>query len=143
MLVFIDDDPQGSGDAITTPGLGPKQCAVSARLTSRSFAHLAVSEVVRVPPVAAQGDAAFRGACLSIGASDLEIASAIDACARRNSSGADVSRNVDQARSYIGRYQRLRLPKRHPACRRREAQPGSRMERENLARLRLRPTSHI
>ena len=26
----------------------------------------------------------------------------------------------------------LRLPKRHPACRRREAQPGSRMERENL-----------
>ena len=27
----------------------------------------------------------------------------------------------------------LRLPKRHPACRRREAQPGSRMERENLA----------
>src|SRR6516225_5650210 len=27
----------------------------------------------------------------------------------------------------------LRLPKRHPACRRREAQPGSCMERENLA----------
>jgi hypothetical protein len=27
----------------------------------------------------------------------------------------------------------LRLPKRHPACRRREAQSGSRMERENLA----------
>ena len=27
----------------------------------------------------------------------------------------------------------LRLPKRHPACRRREAQPGSRTERENLA----------
>jgi hypothetical protein len=27
----------------------------------------------------------------------------------------------------------LRLPKRHPACRRREAQPGFRMERENLA----------
>ena len=26
----------------------------------------------------------------------------------------------------------LRLPKRHPACRRREAQPGSCMERENL-----------
>jgi hypothetical protein len=26
----------------------------------------------------------------------------------------------------------LRLPERHPACRRREAQPGSRMERENL-----------
>ena len=26
----------------------------------------------------------------------------------------------------------LRLPKRHPACRRREAQPGSGMERENL-----------
>ena len=27
----------------------------------------------------------------------------------------------------------LRLPKRHPACRRREAQSGFRMERENLA----------
>src|SRR5260221_2630766 len=27
----------------------------------------------------------------------------------------------------------LRRPKRHPACRRREAQPGSCMERENLA----------
>src|SRR5215475_13655071 len=27
----------------------------------------------------------------------------------------------------------LRLTKRHPACRRREAQPGSCMERENLA----------
>src|SRR5947207_14877350 len=27
----------------------------------------------------------------------------------------------------------LILPERHPACRRREAQPGSRMERENLA----------
>src|ERR1700687_300967 len=27
----------------------------------------------------------------------------------------------------------LRLPKRHPACRRREAQSGSCMERENLA----------
>ena len=27
----------------------------------------------------------------------------------------------------------LRLPKRHPACRWREAQPGSCMERENLA----------
>src|SRR5271168_5584014 len=27
----------------------------------------------------------------------------------------------------------LRLPKRHPACRRREAQPGACMERENLA----------
>ena len=27
----------------------------------------------------------------------------------------------------------LRLPKRHPACRRREAQSGSRTERENLA----------
>ena len=27
----------------------------------------------------------------------------------------------------------LRLPKRHPACRRREAQPGSCTERENLA----------
>ena len=27
----------------------------------------------------------------------------------------------------------LRLPERHPACRRREAQPGSCMERENLA----------
>ena len=27
----------------------------------------------------------------------------------------------------------LRLPKRHPACRRREAQLGSCMERENLA----------
>src|SRR2546422_10386697 len=27
----------------------------------------------------------------------------------------------------------LRLPKRHPVCRRREAQPGSCMERENLA----------
>src|ERR1700686_3535917 len=27
----------------------------------------------------------------------------------------------------------LRLPKRHPACRRREAQSGSGMERENLA----------
>src|SRR4030088_3107092 len=27
----------------------------------------------------------------------------------------------------------LRLPKRHPACRRREARPGSCMERENLA----------
>ena len=27
----------------------------------------------------------------------------------------------------------LRLPKRHPACRRRESQLGSRMERENLA----------
>ena len=27
----------------------------------------------------------------------------------------------------------LRLPKRHPACRRREAQSGSWMERENLA----------
>ena len=27
----------------------------------------------------------------------------------------------------------LRLTKRHPACRRREAQPGSRTERENLA----------
>jgi hypothetical protein len=27
----------------------------------------------------------------------------------------------------------LRLPRRHPAYRRREAQPGSRMERENLA----------
>ena len=27
----------------------------------------------------------------------------------------------------------LRLPKRHPACRRREAQPGFRMERENLS----------
>ena len=27
----------------------------------------------------------------------------------------------------------LRLPDRHPACRRREAQPGFRMERENLA----------
>jgi hypothetical protein len=27
----------------------------------------------------------------------------------------------------------LRLPKRHPACRRREAQSGSYMERENLA----------
>jgi hypothetical protein len=27
----------------------------------------------------------------------------------------------------------LRLPERHPACRRREAQPGFRMERENLA----------
>ena len=27
----------------------------------------------------------------------------------------------------------LRLPKRHPACRRREAQPGSWTERENLA----------
>ena len=26
----------------------------------------------------------------------------------------------------------LRLPERHPACRRREAQPGSCMERENL-----------
>ena len=26
----------------------------------------------------------------------------------------------------------LRLPERHPACRRREAQLGSRMERENL-----------
>ena len=26
----------------------------------------------------------------------------------------------------------LRLPKRHPECRRREAQPGSCMERENL-----------
>ena len=26
----------------------------------------------------------------------------------------------------------LRLPKRHPACRRREAQPGSCMQRENL-----------
>jgi hypothetical protein len=26
----------------------------------------------------------------------------------------------------------LRLPKRHPACRRREAQPGSCTERENL-----------
>ena len=26
----------------------------------------------------------------------------------------------------------LILPERHPACRRREAQPGSRMERENL-----------
>src|SRR6266478_6486635 len=26
----------------------------------------------------------------------------------------------------------LRLPKRHPACRRREAQPGSCVERENL-----------
>src|SRR5258707_12038498 len=26
----------------------------------------------------------------------------------------------------------LRLPKRHPACRRRESQPGSCMERENL-----------
>ena len=26
----------------------------------------------------------------------------------------------------------LRLPRRHPACRRREAQPGSCMERENL-----------
>ena len=26
----------------------------------------------------------------------------------------------------------LRLPKRHPACRRREVRPGSRMERENL-----------
>ena len=26
----------------------------------------------------------------------------------------------------------LRLPERHPACRRREAQPGFRMERENL-----------
>ena len=26
----------------------------------------------------------------------------------------------------------LRLPERHPVCRRREAQPGSRMERENL-----------
>src|SRR6476619_8334893 len=26
----------------------------------------------------------------------------------------------------------LRRPRRHPACRRREAQPGSRMERENL-----------
>src|SRR6202790_1817055 len=27
----------------------------------------------------------------------------------------------------------LRLPERHPACRRREARPGFRMERENLA----------
>ena len=27
----------------------------------------------------------------------------------------------------------LRLPERHPACRRREARPGCRMERENLA----------
>jgi hypothetical protein len=27
----------------------------------------------------------------------------------------------------------LRLPKRHPACRRRESQPGSCAERENLA----------
>src|SRR6202049_4927751 len=27
----------------------------------------------------------------------------------------------------------LRLPERHPACRRREARPGSCMERENLA----------
>jgi hypothetical protein len=27
----------------------------------------------------------------------------------------------------------LRLPERHPACRRREAQPGSCAERENLA----------
>ena len=27
----------------------------------------------------------------------------------------------------------LILPERHPACRRREAQPGSYMERENLA----------
>src|SRR5712664_3245728 len=27
----------------------------------------------------------------------------------------------------------MRLPKRHPACRRREAQPGSCTERENLA----------
>jgi hypothetical protein len=27
----------------------------------------------------------------------------------------------------------LTLPERHPACRRHEAQPGSRMERENLA----------
>src|SRR5216683_4774077 len=27
----------------------------------------------------------------------------------------------------------LRLPKRHPACRRREAQPGSCTERENLS----------
>jgi hypothetical protein len=27
----------------------------------------------------------------------------------------------------------LRLPERHPACRRREAQPGSCTERENLA----------
>ena len=26
----------------------------------------------------------------------------------------------------------LRLPKRHPACRRREPHPGTRMERENL-----------
>jgi hypothetical protein len=26
----------------------------------------------------------------------------------------------------------LRLPERHPACRRREARPGFRMERENL-----------
>src|SRR6267143_4035699 len=35
--------------------------------------------------------------------------------------------------SGIGLEDALRLPKRHPAWRRREAQPGSCMERENLA----------
>ena len=38
---------------------------------------------------------------------------------------------VDPSSTSLG--DALRLPKRHPACRRREAQSGSGMERENLA----------